>query len=185
MSGPFSTRSALEDAFFLEEDRRLLERLRELDARKEKKQALAEVSGIRDEEVLERLVALGATPEMVAAMAVVPLVEVAWADGEVDEKERRAILDSLERAGVPRGGLEEELVRRWLERHPGPALLAAWQQYVRGLCRQMSEQERRALREEVLRATRVVAEASGGVLGLGRVSAAEREMMEQLEEAFQ
>jgi len=181
---PPSVRSTLEDAFFLAEDRRLIEKLRALQAMQDSKQALSEVSGITNDQVLEKLVSLGTKPETVAALAVVPLVEVAWADGEADEQERRAILQALADSGVAPGGIEHQLVESWLERHPGPKLLAAWQQYVHGLCEKMNDSERAAFRDEVLKSTLAIAEASGGFAGLWKVSAAEREMIEQLKAAF-
>jgi hypothetical protein len=181
---PPTTRNTLEEAFFLAEDQRLIQKHRALKAMQESKQALAEVSGITNDRVLEKLVSLGTTPQMVAALAVVPLIEVAWADGEVDDQERQAILRSLGDSGVSPGGIEHELVETWLERRPGPKLLAAWQQYVHGLCEKMNDSERGAFRDEVLKSTLAVAEASGGFAGLWQVSAAEREMIERLKAAF-
>jgi tellurite resistance protein len=134
--------------------------------------------------VLTRLVALGTTPETVAALAVVPLVAVAWADGEVDEKERRAILDGLEEAGVAAGGIEHQLVDSWLARPPEPKLLDAWTHYMHGLCERMTEAERLAFRDELLKTASNVAEASGGLGGFFKISASEREVLEQLQAAF-
>jgi hypothetical protein len=166
------------------EDRRLIEKLQTLKKMQESKQALAEVSGITNDQVLEKLVSLGTTPQTLAALAVVPLVEVAWADGEVDEKERETILKGLGESGVPVGGTEYQLIETWLERRPGSELLKAWQQYVHGLCEKMNDAERAAFRDEVLKRTRMVAEASGGFAGLWKISATEREMIEQLEASF-
>jgi hypothetical protein len=177
-------RNRLEEAFFLAEDRYLVEKLQALKKMEESKQALSEISGITSDAVLTRLVALGTTPQTLAALAVVPLIEVAWADGEVDEKEKRAIFDGLERSGVPRGGIEQQLVESWLEHQPKPKLLEAWKHYVQGLCEKMTESERVAFRDEVLKSARGVAEASGGFAGLLKVSASEREMLEQLRAAF-
>jgi hypothetical protein len=181
---PPNPRNSLEEAFFLAEDQRLIEKLRALQAMQDSKQALAEVSGITNDQVLEKLVSLGTKPHAVAALAVVPLVEVAWADGEADERERRAVLQALVDSGVSPGGIEQQLVEAWLERRPGPKLLASWQQYVRGLCEKMTDMERAAFRDEVLKSTLSIAEASGGFAGLRKVSAAEREMIEQLRAAF-
>jgi hypothetical protein len=71
----------LEDAFFLEEDRVLRERLRAMQNLAESKEALSSVSGITNDVILTKLVELNVKPETVAALAAVPLVEVAWADG--------------------------------------------------------------------------------------------------------
>jgi len=181
---PGSTRSTLEEAFFLAKDQRLIEKLRTLETMQKSKQALAEVSGITNDLILEKLVSLGTEPQTLAALAVVPLVEVAWADGEVDENERAAILKGLAASGVAPGGIEHELVESWLKRRPDSKLLEAWQQYVRGICEKMNEQERSAFRHEVLKNAQAIAQASGGFAGLWKTSAEEREMIEKLQAAF-
>ena len=73
----------------------------------------------------------------------------------------------------------------WLRRKPAPALLEAWEQYIRALGRELGEAERRALRDEVLKDARSIAEAAGGIFGLGAVSADEQRMLQRLEAAFQ
>ena len=83
---------ALENAFFLQEDMKLIERQRELGKLRETRRNLARVSGIRDEKVLDHLMALKIRPETLASLVLVPLVEVAWADGRLDEKEKKALL---------------------------------------------------------------------------------------------
>jgi uncharacterized membrane protein YebE (DUF533 family) len=51
--------------------------------------------------------------ETVAALSVVPLVEVAWADGALNAKERRAI---VERAAIAPDSTEGALLEVWLDR---------------------------------------------------------------------
>lgn len=181
---PPGPRNALEEAFFRAEDQRLIHAFRELEKARESRRLLAEVSGIKNDEVLTKLVSLAITPQTLAALGAFPLIEVAWADGNVDADERRAILERLRDAGIPSGSTEERLVERWLEQRPGPALLEAWMEYVRGLCEQMTETERVAFRDEVIGRARAVANASGGVAGLWKTSRSEREALERLEAAF-
>jgi hypothetical protein len=176
--------SRLQDAFFLEQDRVLIERLKAMKAMAETKEALAAVSGISNDVVLTRLVALGVKPEVVAALATVPLVEVAWADGDVAEAERAAILGHANAQGFSPGGVEHELLERWLTHRPEPRLLEAWQTYVRGLCESLSLEERALLREELMHSTRATAQAAGGFLGLRRISGAEQRMLDVLAATF-
>ncbi len=180
---PLGNRS-LEEAFFLREDKKLLDSLTAIREMEDTKRALSEVSGIKNDLVLERLVSLGVSPEVVASLAVVPLIEVAWADGRVDDKERTAILDGLRASGVPAGGVEVELVESWLNRRPDPNLLEAWAHYVKYLSRAMNDTERAAFKAEILKSTRAIAEVSGGFAGLRKVSAGERDMLEKLQKAF-
>ena len=178
-------RRALEEAFFAKENEELLERLRRADAAQSRKAALAAASGIADDAVLERLAALGLGADTLAALALVPLVAVAWADGGIDDKERSAVLAAAEEAGIGRQAASRELLARWLREPPPRELLAAWTDYTRAVSATLDDAARQALRADLLGRARRVAEAAGGFLGLGRrVSANEETVLRRLEDAF-
>jgi hypothetical protein len=174
----------LEDEFFRKEDQRLNARLRELQDKVSSREALGKASGIKNEAILDKLLQLGIRAEGVAALALVPLVEVAWADGSIDERERREILGRAEKSGIALGSTDHALLQSWLERRPEPKLLSAWTHMVEGLCEHMTPEQVRALRAELIERARAIASASGGLLGVGKVSAAEADMIHQLESAF-
>lgn len=175
----------LEDSFFLQEDRLLIEKLKALRKVEESRGALSRASGIQDVQVLDRLIELGVRPESVAALALVPIVEVAWADGSLDQKERQAVLDAAEAKGIRRGEIEHQLLESWLDRPPKPELIEAWEHYIAGLVPQLAAEQRQVLQRELLDRARAVAESSGGFLGIGqRVSPAEKAVLERLEQAF-
>jgi hypothetical protein len=135
--------------------------------------------------VLDRLIGLGIKAETVTALSLVPLVEVAWADGSLDAKERRAVLDRARESGVAPGSTAQTLLEAWLERRPDPKLLDAWTQMVRGIRDQLGPDEAARLKAGLLDQARAVASASGGVLGIGaKVSGAEAAMLAKLEAAF-
>jgi hypothetical protein len=177
-------RQTLEDMFFYEQDRRIIEQRAKLQRIKQTKENLARISGIRDEALLEKLMELEIRPETLATLIGIPLIEVAWADGEMDEKERKTLFDYAEKAGLRQQGLDSRIMSAWLKKKPDPALLEAWKHYVRTLCKELGAHERKALKDEVMADARSVAEAAGGILGLGRVSAEEKAMLKTLEAAF-
>jgi hypothetical protein len=173
---------ALEDEFFRREDKRLLERLAELRAAEATREALAKASGITKPAVLEKLMELGIRAETVAALSIVPLVEVAWADGALDAEERRAV---VERAAVARDSTEGALLEAWLDRRPDPKLLVAWTELVRAMSEQLGPDEATRLRTDLLKRARAVAAATGGLFGVGsKISASEATMLAKLEGAF-
>ena len=173
---------SLEEEFFHREDQRLMARLNELKAAETAREALAKASGITKPAVLEKLMELGIRAETVAALSIVPLVEVAWADGELDAKERRAIVD---RAGVARGSAEGALLEAWLDRRPDPKLLTAWTHLVQGMCEHLDADGAARLKTGLLERAAAVAAASGGLLGVGsKVSRSEAAMLAKLEAAF-
>lgn len=174
---------SLEDAFFLQEDRRLAESLREMKALEETTGLLAEVSGISDPAVLKRLAQLKVSPAAAASLAILPLVEVAWADGAVDPAERSAILASLDK-GLFFQTIDRDIVEAWLERRPPAALVEAWNHYVKDLTAELGPSEKKALAEGILDHARQVAVAAGAFLGFGGISKPEQAVLDRLARAF-
>ncbi|HUT13994.1 MAG TPA: hypothetical protein VMY37_02470 [Thermoguttaceae bacterium] len=178
-------RRALEEQFFHERDRELLQALREKTAAKERKQALAEASGITDEDLLGQLDKLNLGPETLAALSLVPLIAVAWADGKMDAKERQAVLAAAEQKDIQADHPGHQLLEGWLQRPPDKKLLKVWKDYVAALGETLSESARSALKQDLLGRARAVAEAAGGMLGLGsKVSKSEQAVLAELEEAL-
>jgi hypothetical protein len=176
---------ALEELFFEKQNRKLIERIQAEEAHIAAKQGLAELTEIQDQPLLEKLVQLGIRPGKWAALSLIPLVEVAWASGRVEKQERRAVLSAAEANGVTKGSAAYELLEQWLAERPDPAFLQAWGEYIVGLCVELGEAERAALQQEILGRARQVAEAAGGILGLGsKVSEAEQRALRELEKAF-
>ena len=177
---------SLEDEFFHREDQRLLERLRDLRAAEASREALSKASGITQPEVLDRLLRLGIQAHTLAALSIVPLIEVAWADRALDAKERRAVLEHAGVGGITAGSPAYELLEAWLERRPSQRLLDAWRDLVRAIRDQIGAEEADRLKAEIVERARVVARASGGVLGLtSKVSRAEAAMLASLELPFE
>ena len=173
---------SLEDEFFRREDQRLMERPRELRATEATREALGKASGITEPAILEKLIELGIRAETVAALSIVPLVEVAWADGALDAKERRAV---VERAGVARDSTAGSLLEAWLDRRPDPSLLIAWTHLVQAMSEQLGPDGVARLKTGLLERARAVAAATGGLFGVGsKISAPEAAMLAKLEAAF-
>lgn len=178
-------RSALEEAFFVKQDAILLQKLKQLEDTRQKKEALSAASGITDNAVLEKLAALDIDSATLAALSLVPLVAMAWADGGIDDKERAAALAKATEVGLKKEDVSYQLFERWLARRPAPELLATWKEYIRALAATLNHEAVRALRHGLLQRARSVGEASGGLLGIrGKLSAAEGAVLAELENAF-
>ena len=182
---PEDRRHALEEAFFAKHNEALLRRLREADAMATRRQTLAAASGITDDAVLDRLMGLGLGSETVAALSMVPLIVVAWADGGIDERERTAILSGAVETGIAKDGPGYEVLGQWLRQPPSPELLAAWEAYIGAAADALDQPARRTLKDDLLSRARRVAEAAGSFLGVGRmVSPAEGAVLKRLEAAL-
>jgi hypothetical protein len=178
-------RQALEEEFFQKKNEKLIARLRAEEAHRESKEELAQASGIEDDAILEKLVSMGIRARTLAPLALVPLVEVAWADGKMAAREAEAILEAAKGAGLDPTGPGYELLEGWLDEQPSAGLRDVWVKYTQALCETLSDEERQRLRADLIgRATRV-AEAAGGFLGLGsKVSKTEEAVLEELAKAF-
>lgn len=173
---------ALEDIFFAKESEKLREAMREKEEAKNRKEALSAASGISDDAVLEQLVALDIRSDTLAALSLVPLVEVAWADGTMDDSERSAILSAAADSGL--SAESASLLDGWLATQPSNQVLSAWKNYVSALTNTMDASARDSLKQELLSRARAVAESAGGFLGIGKISREEEDKLEELERAF-
>jgi hypothetical protein len=181
----FNDTRSLEDVFFLRHDAALIEELRRREAQANQKKLLAEVLGIPAESVLNRLVEHGIHAESVAAFALVPIMEVAWADGAVQKGEAEVVLRTMEKRGIPKGSLAYQIAEEWLQYRPDPNLMAVWKDYTRHLIATLDETTCADLRKSTLENAQMVAEAVGGFLGFGSVSEAEKKIISELTEAFE
>lgn len=179
----FDPQKRLEEAFYPEHARELRDELGRGEG-VSAVQALREASDIQDEALLQRLAGLGIRAETLAALTMIPIVEVAWADGRMEEKERRAILQGAESTGIEAGSPSHRMLDIWTEDRPAPALYAAWRDLIGALSAELSSRERARLREKLVGRARAVAEAAGGILGIGSVSREERAVLEALEKSL-
>lgn len=186
MSDAFDDRrKALEDQFFKQQNEAALEKLKEQQQRAATTEELQRLTGITNPLVLDALAGLKLGGAAVLVMSMFPLVEVAWADGKVDDKERRVVLQQAENVGIAKGSEASLLLAQWLDARPERSWHTLWADYVAALVQRLKSDDRELLKSEVLGRARLVAEASGGLLGAGfAVSGAEKKVLETLEQAF-
>ncbi len=178
-------RQALEDAFFEQRNRDLIAASRAEKAAEQEQEALGEVTGIQSTSLLERLIGHGVNADTLVALSLIPLVTVAWADEELEDEERDAILKAASEAGVAEGSGSAKLLTAWLRKKPGPELVATWRDYVGSLIVTLDESEVEELKQEVLQRAHDVAFAAGGFLGIGAINPREKRALEELSSAFE
>ena len=185
MNDPLHERGqALENVFFRQRDQELLKALK---AKLETGDPVAELraaSGIEDAEVLQSLVDSGVNGVTLSAVGLIPLVTVAWADREMEQRESKAILDAASHNGIDADSPAYELLQQWLGERPEAELFEIWKDYVAALKPTLSLTAFSQLRDKVAGRSRQVAESAGGLLGIGTISDVERKVLEQIEAAF-
>lgn len=132
-----------------------------------------------DAELAETLRALGMDVVSWRALPLLPLVQVAWADGRIQDAERDLILE-LARS---RFLLEEEgqmLLRNWLHHPPTPSYVRLGQDALVQLCNHNAAPIGPSQLGDVVDFAKQVAAAAGGFYGFGAVGKAEAEAIEQI-----
>ena len=178
-------RKALESVFFANRDRALLEKISVMLEKEHPRETLKKLTGIQDEKAIDTLVALHVNHDTLAAFALYPLVEIAWADGRVDEKEREAFFTAAAELGIGPETPGHEALRDFLKETPREEARKAWLAWATQLNKRLDAMERTKVREALLKRARAVAEAGRGFLGLGKgISPGEQWVLDRIEMAF-
>ncbi|MBL8013724.1 MAG: hypothetical protein JNN05_07735 [Candidatus Omnitrophica bacterium] len=175
---------SLEEAFFIDRDNKLIAERKRLEEMQKTKEVLTQVSGIRDSKLLDQLIALNMSPASLASLMIFPLVAVAWADGQLSDVEKTAVLEAAASQGIKPQTPNYAILEAWLSKPPAPSLLDVWIDYIRAIRGVMQPQEFSALQTELLQRAQKVAGASGGVLGIGKVSTEEKAVLNKMQDAF-
>ena len=186
MSDPVNERGSLmESLFFKRQDEALLQRLRDKRKDQELRDQLMDASGLKDADVLDALIHVGVTADSLTALAMIPLVTVAWADREMQDAEKEAILSAADSAGIGKGTPANELLAAWLTERPAAELLDAWKSYIAAVKDKADATAFGQLKTKVLTSAETIAESAGGILGFGnKTSEAEKKVLEDLASAF-
>lgn len=141
-----------------------------------------------DQELIDELRHLGIDRHSHRVVGLLPLVQVAWADGAVQPAERDLILTKAEDLDML-GGDGERLVRRWLEEAPTKEYVLRGRSCLIELARRQGSElaadlDRAAL-EQVVSLCEQVAAAAGGLFGvLWTVDARERAVITEIARAL-
>ena len=168
---------SLEDEYFRARDRELIEKMRLAAAAAQARADMSARTGLSDPGLLQELQALGFTPETVALLPLVPAIQVAWAEGGVTVAER-ALLVKLARArGVAEGTPADRQLADWLDERPADDVFARARRLIQAMLAASPDQESA---DDLVRHCEAIAAASGGVFGMSRVSADERQLLKSL-----
>ena len=175
---------ALENQFYEKDDQEKLRTMKgKLDSQKSKDE-LRKASGMTDDAVLDKLVGLGLRGNTIAALSLVPLIQVAWADGQIQPNERTSILQGAHGKGLDAGSAGYELLETWLKTRPDDELFVAWEAYIKALASQLNDEQNRLLKNQIVGFAKMVAASAGGFFGIGKVSATEEKALHRIEAAF-
>ncbi len=169
-----------EEEYFRRRDRELIERMRAERETALVRDALATATGIRDPESLKDLAALGFTPETVALLPIVPLLQVAWAEGGVSDAERKLIIDFARARDIAAGSDADAQLQEWLDRRPSEDTFRKAGRLIAAMLDRPDGAEMQLSADDLLKYCEQIAHASGGIFGFGSVSSEERTALERV-----
>jgi len=147
-------------------------------------EALKRASGSANDEIIKTLASEGVRPQTMFVVSIVPLIEVAWADDEVQDAEREALLTGSAEHGFHPEQIKYQAVEAWLKTRPTPELFSTWVDYISALDEHLFARERKQLMALLVDRTQAIAKAAGGFLGLRSICERETRVIEKLQDAF-
>jgi hypothetical protein len=175
---------AREEEHFRKRDRELIEKLRQADRDAKANRALEQETGIHDPTMLHDLRALGFTPETIALLPLVPMVQVAWAGAGISDAERSMIVNLARTRGITAGSAADHQLSEWLEHRPSEDTFHKADRLIRAIIDSPAGGALHMSADELIALCDRIAHASGGIFGIGRVSRAERDALEEIAAAI-
>jgi hypothetical protein len=169
-----------EDEYFRKKDQELVERMRRAAAEAETREGLSTRTGLDDPEMLQELQALGFTPDTVSLLPILPLVQVAWAEGGVTEAERHAVNDLARARGIAEGSAAARQLADWLTNQPDAQVFSRGMRLIGAVLEAQGHESGALTADDLVKYCETIARASGGVFGIKKISGEELALIASL-----
>lgn len=176
-----------EEEYFRRQDRELVEKMRKAAAAAAAAEASGQLvarSGIQDPDLVRDIAALGFSADTLSLLPLVPILQVAWADADVSPAERKLVLEIARHRGIAEGSPADHQLAEWLTHRPSPAVFSRAGRLVAAMLAAGSNTAQDLSATDLVKYCESIAAASGGILGLAKVSPAERAAIEQIQTAL-
>jgi hypothetical protein len=175
---------SIEETYFRQRDAKLLERLRQESKLEDIATALAEKLQMDNPDLLRRVRELGVTVDTAPAFFAAPLLQVAWAEGKVTEKERDTVLRLARARGIEENSPAYAQLLEWLRVRPADAVFDTAVEVIKSGFAVLPPEEKEERIKRIVQSCHEVAMASGGglakLLGLGGVSSDEASILDSI-----
>jgi hypothetical protein len=174
---------ALEEEYFRKKDRELVERMRQAAAAATARAEMERSTGLSDPVLLQELQELGFTPATVNLLPLVPVLEVAWAEGGITAAERELIEQLARSRGIDEASPAGRQLREWMASRPDTAVFQRAGRLIAAMLDSGSGETARGLTTNDLVAyCEQIAGASGGIFGtrLRSVTGEERALLTRI-----
>src|SRR5688572_3865515 len=165
---------SIEDDYFYKRDRELIEKMRKAAANEQARKEMAAQIRINDPGLIKDLEDLGFTPETVKVLPLMPIVQLAWAEGGVSAEERKLLVSLARNRHIAEGSPADQLLTEWMARAPAPEIFQNGMRLIRAMLENQVPGTDMISADDIMRYCEQIAEASGGIFGIGKVSSEER-----------
>ena len=177
-------KNAMEEEYFRKQEKELVEKM-QLDKTQERERLeMVSVLGTTNADIVSALQELGYTPATISLLYLVPLIQVAWAEGSVSKHERKLILEAAQARGIEFGSTAYECLSEWLNARPTEEFFERTLRVISALLQTLPPEQREISKRNLVSYCAKVAEVSGGMLGfLGssrRVCTEERKLLARI-----
>jgi hypothetical protein len=181
---PLSERGrSIEEEYFRRKDRELVERLRQAAEAERARSEMSARTGLSDPALLGDLQELGFTPETVALLPLVPVLEVAWAENEITAAERALLVTLARNRGITEGSAADRQLTDWMSRRPAPDVFERARRLITAMLGVGAKPASGGFTaDELVAYCEQIAAASGGLLGsrIGSISKEEHQLLSRI-----
>ena len=173
---------ALEEEYFRKKDRELVEKMRRAAAADQARGDLSKQTGISDPAVLAELQELGFTGETVILLPLMPVLELAWAEGGITAAERQLLVSLARSRGIAEGSPADRQLTAWMSEQPAPDVFAKAARLISALLESGAPAAKGLTADQLVKYAEQIASASGGLLGLPirAISMEERDLLARI-----
>jgi len=169
-----------EDEYFWKRDQELIEKMRRAAAAEQATRELGARAGLDDPEMIQELAALGFTMDTVDLLPLMPLIQVAWAEGDVSNAERQLIINFARSRGIAEASAADRQLSAWLATPPDAQVFTRSTRLIRAMLASGAPSQAGLNPDELVKYCEEIAAASGGILGMKKISTAERALLTQI-----
>lgn len=178
-------RRGLEEDYFRKKEKELIEKMRSRAEAEAERRRLGEQAGVADEEILQDLQALGYTADTVKLLHLVPFVQMAWAEGQVSDRERSLIIEAARSRGIDAGSPADRQLAGWLTERPSDDFFEKTLRAIGAILQARPPEERDAGQRDLVSYCTAIASASGGILGFGAITDEERQVLARISQELE
>ena len=157
---------ALEEDYFRKKDRELIDKLRRASEEARVRSDLSKSSGITDQAMLTDLLELGLDADTVSLLPLVPVVELAWAEGGITPAERQLVLSLARSRGIAEGSPADLRLNGWMDSRPSPEQLKKATRVMSAVLGSDTPVAKDLTADQLVKYCEQIASASGGLFGL-------------------